>query len=71
NRDYKPELALETGEKLLAQRAERKDIKQILKDLISICDQQWEKYMHIKTPEGKKKYEFFNQKEKRFQYILD
>ncbi|EMN80473.1 WGR domain-containing protein [Leptospira interrogans] len=71
NRDYKPELALETGEKLLAQRAERKDIKQILKDLISICDQQWRKYLYIKTPEGEKKYEFFNQKEKRFQYILD
>ncbi|EMN50940.1 hypothetical protein LEP1GSC088_2922 [Leptospira interrogans str. L1207] len=47
NRDYKPELALETGEKLLAQRAERKDIKQILKDLISICDQQWRKYLYI------------------------
>ncbi len=71
NSDYKPELALEVGEKLLAQSAERKDIKQILKDMISICDKQWRKYLYIKTPEGEKKYEFFNQKEKRFQYILE
>ncbi|EMO74485.1 hypothetical protein LEP1GSC127_1225 [Leptospira kirschneri str. 200801925] len=54
NSDYKPELALEVGEKLLAQSAERKDIKQILKDMISICDKQWRKYLYIKTPEGEK-----------------
>ncbi|WP_061246701.1 WGR domain-containing protein [Leptospira noguchii] len=71
NSDYKPELALEAGEKLLEQRAERKDIKQILKDMISICDKQWREYLYIKTPEGEKKYEFFHQKEKRFEYILD
>ncbi|EMY14061.1 hypothetical protein LEP1GSC043_4822 [Leptospira weilii str. Ecochallenge] len=71
NSDYKPELALEAGEKLLAQRAERKDVKQILKDLISICYKQWGEYIHIKTPKGKKKFEFFNQNEKRFRYILE
>ncbi|EMN90336.1 WGR domain-containing protein [Leptospira weilii] len=71
NADYKPELALEAGEKLLAQRAERNDIEQILKDMIKICYEQWSKYIHIKTPEGEKRYEFFNQSEKRFQYILD
>lgn len=54
NSDYKPELALEAGEKLLAQRVERKDIKQILKDLIAICDKQWRKYLHVETPEGQK-----------------
>ncbi|EKR72225.1 WGR domain protein [Leptospira noguchii str. 2006001870] len=71
NSDYKPELALEAGEKLLEQRAERKDITEILKDMISICGKQKSKYIYIKTPEGEKKYEFFNQKEKRFKYILD
>ncbi|ULH27800.1 WGR domain-containing protein [Leptospira weilii] len=71
NSDYKPELALEAGEKLLAQRAERNDTNQILKDLIAICDKQWRKYLYIKTPEGEKKYEFFNQSEKRFRYILE
>ncbi|EMY78704.1 leucine rich repeat protein [Leptospira weilii serovar Ranarum str. ICFT] len=71
NSDYKPELAIEAGEKLLLQRAERKDINQVLKDMISICDKQWRKYLYIKTPEGEKKYEFFNQSEKRFQYILE
>ncbi|EMM76869.1 WGR domain-containing protein [Leptospira santarosai] len=71
NNDYKPELALEAGEKLLAQQAKRNDIKQILKDMIEICDKQWRKYLYIKTPEGEKKYEFFNQSEKRFQYILE
>ncbi|WP_061218823.1 WGR domain-containing protein [Leptospira weilii] len=70
NSDYKPELALEAGEKLLAQRAERKDTNQILKDLIAICDKQWRKYLYIKTSEGKKKFEFFSQSEERFQYIL-
>ncbi|UZN07830.1 WGR domain-containing protein [Leptospira santarosai] len=70
NSDYKPELALEAGEKLLAQQANRNDIKQILKDMIEICDKQWRKYLYIKTPEGEKKYEFFNQSEKRFQYML-
>lgn len=71
NSDYKPELALEAGEKLLAQQANRNDIKQILKDMVEICDKQWRKYLYIKTPEGKKKYEFFSQGEKRFQYILE
>ncbi len=71
NSDYNPELALEAGEKLLAQRTERKDIKQILKDLIAICDKQWRKYFYIETPEGRKKYEFFNQSEKRFRYISE
>ncbi|AXR62759.1 WGR domain-containing protein [Leptospira mayottensis] len=71
NSDYKPELALEAGEKLLAQRVERKDIKQILKDLIAICDKQWRKYLHVETPEGQKKFEFFNQNEKRFRYIFE
>ncbi|MDI7225151.1 WGR domain-containing protein [Leptospira santarosai] len=70
NSDYKPELALEAGEKLLAQQAKRNDIKQILKDMIEICNKQWRKYLYIKTPEGEKKYEFFNQSEKRFQYML-
>ncbi|EMY13761.1 hypothetical protein LEP1GSC043_0053 [Leptospira weilii str. Ecochallenge] len=71
NADYKPELALEAGEKLLAQRTERNDTKQILKDMIAICDKQWRKYLYIKTPEGEKKYEFFRQSEKRFRYILE
>ncbi len=71
NADYKPELALEAGERLLVQRAERNDIEQILKDMIKICDEQRSKYIYIKTPEGQKKYEFFNQSEKRFRYILD
>ncbi|WP_078129650.1 WGR domain-containing protein [Leptospira alexanderi] len=71
NSDYNPELALEAGEKLLAQRAERKDIKQILKDLIAICDKQWRKYLYIETPEGQKKFKFFNESEKRFRYISE
>ncbi|MDI7215213.1 WGR domain-containing protein [Leptospira santarosai] len=70
NRDYKPELALEAGEKLIAQQAKRNDIKQILKDLIEMCEKQVSKYIHSKTPEGEKKYKFFNQSERRFKYIL-